>query len=634
MLKKTLLLISFILLSLPSMAQEELLLQSLLIPSELRENANAVIRMEDKRIEIVAFDKMIYKNKRIVTVLNSSGDSKHRAYVSYNDNTNVKKLEARIYNEHGKEIKKIRKNDFKDQSAVDGGTLYSDSRVKFLDYTPISYPYTVVFETEVEFSSTAFIPYWRPIDGYYISSQNVSFKISNLSGIDLKTKAFNFEDYEIKKHSDTHYSAENLKALKYETYSPPFNYFAPVLKASLTQFDMEGVEGVNNNWSDFGKWVNDKLIQDTQELPEAVIKEIKALTANADTDLEKAKIVYKYMQNKTRYISVQVGIGGWKPMLASDVDRLGYGDCKGLTNYTKAMLDELGVESYYTLIYGGRDIRNIDDSFSSAQGNHAILCLPIESDYVWLECTSQTSPFAYNANFTDDRDALIITPEGGKIVHTKVYKTGDNLLDTNAKINFDAAGNIEAEVVSKSYGTQYSHHEGKESQSLKDQVLLYKDYWSHINGLDVSEMNYNNDKDSIVFTESVKVTAERYAAKAGNRLLLQPNLFNRLDSAPKRYAERTLPFEIDRGFVDTDSYEIKIPSTLQVEALMNPVSIENKFGTYQASVTQTSEDTLLYQRELIMNKGTYEKEEYDAFREFWLEVVKNDKSKIVLKPKS
>ncbi|WP_241480633.1 DUF3857 domain-containing protein [Psychroserpens mesophilus] len=620
--------------SFPMMAQEELLLQSILIPSELRENANAVVRFENTNIEILAIDKMIYKNKRIVTILNSSADSKHGAYMHYDENTSIKKLEAKIYNQQGKEIKKFRKNDFKDQSAVEGGTLYSDSRVKYLDYTPINYPYTVVFETEVEYRSTAFIPSWRPIEGYYTSSQNVSYNISNLSGIDLNIKTSNFENYNIEKHHEMHYSAENLYALKYESYSPPFSDFAPILKASLTQFNMEGVLGVNTSWSDFGKWMNDKLIQGTQELPPNLIDEVKGLTANAQTDLEKAKIVYQFMQNRTRYISVQVGIGGWKPMLASDVNRLGYGDCKGLTNYTKAMLDELGVESYYTVIYGGRDIRDIDESFSSVQGNHVILCIPNASDYVWLECTSQTVPFAYNANFTDDRDALIITPEGGKIVHTKVYKTEDNLLDTKAIINVDDSGNITAEVVSKSYGTQYGQHDGKENLSVKDQILAYKDYWSHINGLDVSEMNYVNDKDSIVFTETVKVSAERYAAKAGNRLLLQPNLFNRLDSAPTRYDERTLPFEVDRGFVDTDSYEIKLPNTLQIEALMNPVSIENKFGTYKASITQISEDTLLYQREFTMNKGNYTKEEYEAFRAFWLDVVKYDKSKIVLKSNS
>ena len=340
------------------------------------------------------------------------------------------------------------------------------------------------------------------------------------------------------------------------------------------------------------------------------------------------------MQDKTRYISVQVGIGGWKPMLASDVDRLGYGDCKGLTNYTKALLDEIGVESYYTVIYGDRELRDMDNSFSSLQGNHVILCLPNESDYIWLECTSQTSPFGYNANFTDDRDALIITPEGGKIVHTKVYKTEENLLNTQAVIQLEDTGNFEANIELKSYGTQYSYHEGIQRQTIKNQELHYKNVWNHINTLNISKMEFKDNKDSIVFNEKIKVNSERYASRAGNRLLLQPNFFNRIETAPTRYDNRLLPFELDRGFIDIDAYEIILPETLEVETLMNEVKISNKFGEYSASIVQSGTNKLVYTRRFLLHKGFYEKEDYEAFRAFWLEVVKNDKSKIVLKYKS
>jgi hypothetical protein len=82
---------------------------------------------------------------------------------------------------------------------------------------------------------------------------------------------------------------------------------------------------------------------------------------------------------------VQVGIGGWKPMLAGDVDRLGYADCKGLSNYTKALLKEIGVESNYAVIYGGRDIKSMDNEFSSVEGNHVVLCIPNDEKYIWLE---------------------------------------------------------------------------------------------------------------------------------------------------------------------------------------------------------------------------------------------------------
>ncbi|MEO6346935.1 MAG: DUF3858 domain-containing protein, partial [Aquaticitalea sp.] len=454
--------------------------------------------------------------------------------------------------------------------------------------------------------------------------------IVNSSGIPIKIKTTNFEDYNIVKTDGYQYSARNLSAIKPESYSPDFYNFAPELKASLTEFDMEGVKGINNTWEDFGKWMNDKLIQGTRELPSRLKMEIGLLTANAKTNLEKAKIVYQYIQDKTRYVSVQIGIGGWKPMLASDVHRLGYGDCKGLSNYTKALMDEAGVESYYAIIYGDQDIRDIDSSFSSVQGNHAVLCIKNDADYIWLECTSQISPFGYNANFTDDRDALIITPEGGKIVHTTIYKTEDNILDTKASITLTETGDVSATIVSKSYGTQFGYRNGLQNQTIIDQKLHYKDRWSYINGLEVDSMDYNIDKDAVVYTEKIAISANRYASKTGNRILVQPNLFNKTETAPQRYQDRKIPFEMERGYTDIDVYEIAVPNSFEVEALTEDVNITNQFGEYTTSIIQNEQNKLVYNRKLIINKGAYKKEDYELFRAFILEVVKNDKAKIVL----
>ena len=634
MLTKLFLLIVSLLFTISSVSQDEDLRSAFLIPSNLSNNAYAIVRWDDTKIEVKSYNDMTITTKRIVTILNSSGNYKHGANVYYDEHTKIKKLEAKIYDAVGKEIKKFRKNDFEDVSAVSGATLYSDTRMKYLQYTPISYPYTVELEIQVDHSSTGFIQGWWPIEGYHTSTQNSDYEIINSSQIPIKIKTSNFESYKIEKEGEFHFSARNLSSIKPELYSPDFSKFAPTLKATLTEFDMEGVKGSNDDWQDFGKWMNDKLIRGTQELPEKVKRDIKVLTANATTDIEKAKIVYNYLQEKTRYISVQIGIGGWKPMLASDVDRLGYGDCKGLSNYTKALLDEVGVNSYYAIIYGDRDIVDIDSTFSSIQGNHAVLCIPTESDYIWLECTSQTTPFGYSANFTDDRDALIITPEGGKIVHTTVYNTEGNLLNTNALVNFSDTGAMSASILSKSYGTQYSYHEGVQKQDLKDQKLHYKENWNYINGLNIDKMEYRNDRDSIVFTETIQVTAEKYASKAGTRLLVQPNVFNRSKSAPPRYDERKIPFEISRGSVHTDSYTISIDNTLEVEALMDNVTIQNKFGEYSVSIKEIGANQLTYNRKLTLNKGSYSIEDYEAFRKFCLEIIKVDNSKIVLISKS
>ena len=96
--------------------------------------------------------------------------------------------------------------------------------------------------------------------------------------------------------------------------------------------------------------VFDKILSGTDELPEETKVKIKNLVGNEKDPIKKAKIVYKYVQEKSRYVSIQVGIGGWKPMLANDVDRLGYGDCKALIKLYKSFLNAVDVPSYYTII--------------------------------------------------------------------------------------------------------------------------------------------------------------------------------------------------------------------------------------------------------------------------------------------
>ncbi|WP_236027173.1 DUF3857 domain-containing protein [Gelidibacter pelagius] len=622
------------------LAQEDKLLNSQTIPFALRENANAVVRWDDSYIEVKATNKMVHTNKRIVTILNSSGNSKVDAFLGYDKGVSIKKMEARIYNAHGKEVKKIKRNDFEDVSAVDGGTLYSDSRVKYLRYTPVDYPYTVLFETEVEYNYTAYIRRWRPIEGFSTSTEYSRYVFRYDPANELNKSEANFEAFGVvnqSKDGEIHYEANNLKAIAYEAYSPNLKDITPYAMLNLKNFSYEGYVGNSNDWEGLGKWMHEQLLSGRTRVSEKTRNEIMTLVSGLDDPIDKAKVVYQYVQNNTRYISVQEGIGGIQPIDALKVDEVKYGDCKGLSNYTKALLDLVGVESYYTRVYASPDnLVDINKDFASflGQSNHVILNLPYEGTNIWLECTSQTSPFGYNANFTDDRNVFVIRPDGGEVVRTKIYTAAENLLDTKANIVLTEDGDIEAKINLNSYGTQYGHHERIQYRTIKDQTLHYKDYWRHINNIDVLSMNYNNDKDAIRFTENIELTAKKYASKTGDRLFLSPNFFNVLSNVPTRYRDRKLPFEIERGFHDMDEYVISIPENYEVEALQNDLLIENKFGKYNYSITENDDHTLLFKRSFILNKGDYVKEDYEDFRNFYLEVVKQDQSRIILIKKS
>lgn len=628
--QKKLLFLFVLSLSLHIQSQSESDYISLLLSEDLKSNANAVVRFERKTVEINDFDNMTIKTHRIVTVLNKYGERHLNTVEFYDDNTDIKKIEARVYNEFGEEIRKVRKSDFTDQSAVSGGTLYSDSRVMYFDYNAVSYPYTVEFISEVHHNSTAFVPSWYPIDGFYLAIEYAEFRLINNSSEEVKIKKRLLEEFDIQEVSEYHFRAKNLKGIKYEAYCPTISEIAPGIKLALKRFNLDGVEGINNDWSEFGTWVQDKLLSEANNLPETAIEEVKKLTEGVEDKLERAKIVYNYMQDRTRYISVQIGIGGWKPMEAEEVDQLGYGDCKGLTNYTKELLQAVDVPSYYTLVYGGKEIRDIDAEFSSAQGNHAILCIENNDENIFLECTSQTAPFGFISGFTDDRDVLIIKPSGGEIVHTKAYSAEESQQITTANAKFDASGNFTADIKIASTGYQYNTHEGIQNESSRNQDLHYKEYWDNINDLSLDAVTFNNDKDNVIFTEQVKVSANRYASKSGTRLILQPNLFNRLSSVPQRYLDRKHNFKIDRALKDVDEYIIEFPMDLKIEAMGEGKSMSTKFGSYEFKLEKLNDNKIKYTRTLILNKGEFAKSEYKSYRDFWKNIVKNDKTKMVL----
>jgi len=622
----------FLFTTLLTYSQEELYTVFTIDP-ELKKNANAVIRDHDVVIELHSYSDMTITSKRVITILNKNGLRHLDSYIYYDPQIKVKSISAKVYNAFGKELKKIKRKDFKDYSAS-GSNLFSDNRVLALDYTPIEYPFTFVFETVTQTNSTAFYPRWYPVENYLVSTDRASFKIINHENVPLEIKEFNLNIEGIENLSTgnvIHYTAKKMQSLKWESMSPAFNRVAPLIMVAPQKFRLVNVDGHAKNWNDFGKWNFENLIKYRNDIPESTLTEIKTLVSGIEDPIEKAKLIYQYVQDKTRYISVQLGVGGWQPMLASKVDEVSYGDCKALTNYTMALLQSQDIISYYTVLYGDDDLRDIESDFVGMQGNHVILNIPNGDEPIWLECTSQKVPFGHIVNFTDDRDVLVITPEGGRIEHTRVYTSQENYLKSKAVVKLDENGGFTGEIILKSGGSQYDNRLNRIIDiDKKDKTKYYNNYWSYINGFSINAIEINNNKDAIEITEKVSIKSPSYAVSAGDKYLVAPNVFNRYTNLPPRYSNRKLPFVIQRGFYDQDEYEIELPEGFALEALPENKEIETKFGVYKMSLEKINDSQIRYKRSLEIIKGDYEKEDYKAYRSFRRKVAKADKASFVL----
>ncbi|WP_435416416.1 DUF3857 domain-containing protein [Polaribacter aestuariivivens] len=626
----------FLLFSVDTTFSQDDILPSILIPSKLKENANAVVRNASIEITIDDFDKMIVKKKEVVTVLNKLGNVDAIIEEAYDEDTKITDLSATIYDAFGKEIKRYKERHFEDVSAVDGGTLYSDSRVKYVNYTPISYPYTLVFESEYKTSTTGFIPLWLPVNGYFVAVENSTYKINNPNKIPWRFKKTNFKGFPIEtKESETEitYSIKNQPAYKYENSTVHYREILPKAVITLNKFALKGVTGEYKNWKEFGLWMNTKLLNGRDVLNPSTIAKVKSLVQGVENPIEKAKIVYKFMQDKTRYISVQVGIGGWEPIAANEVDKVGYGDCKGLTNYTKALLKAVGVTAYYTVVYADEK-RDIDKDFSSMQGNHVILNIPNDGNDIWLECTSQTIPFGFLGDFTDDRNVLVVTPEGGVIKRTSVYKDEKNLQTTVGKIKLKKDGSLNATLKRVSKGLQYDDKSGYEGYTDEE---LYKSYktndWSYNNNLEIESAKLTNNKTDVIFTEEIETSIKNYATINDTEYIFRVNVFGRNSYVPKRYRKRKLPLKIYRGYKDEDTFTITIPEGYNLQSLPPEKVITSKFGNYKVNISKIDDSSFSYHRTISIKEGVYPKEDYELYRSFRRSIAKYENVRIVITPK-
>ena len=604
-----------------------------LIPDSLKKKANVVIRSHSEKSEIKSSSSMKYSVRLVKTILKGrSGTYTTSCY--YNKSRKITSIQAVLFDANGIELKKVKGNDFEDYSATSGGTFYDENRQKQFRFDIVNYPVTIVFEYEIATSNTAFIYPWQPISHKGVAIQKSSYTITCPFELGLLKDERNFEGFKVIKDSLNQiltYNIANQKAIPYEDFCPPLNSFTPRVDFSVNKFQLEGIDGIASNWIELGKWYYDYLLEGNDKLSDELVDEIIDLTKEENSEIEKAKIIYKYVQNSCRYVGVQVGIGGLKPYPASTVHKLGYGDCKGLTYYTKSLLKAIGIESYFTLIYGGNQIRDINfNSPSLIEGNHIVLCIPdtSSSDSIWLECTSQSNPLNYMGSFTDDRLGIIISDEGGKVAKTKQYTANENKKVSVYTVKLNPEGRTEVELKRNSYGTFYkkSHVSEKDKD---DRLKYYLREFDQLVETEIEDEKFIKFSEPATFQEEIKFSGRKLTFEAGEELLMPLLAFSTDITVPAKYRKRETPFRISRSKSIVDSVVFILPENLSVKTIPKEFNLETRFGTYKCSA-KLEGGRLTYYRTYTLNRGNYPKEEYDEFREFVKKAYKVEQIKIIL----
>lgn len=608
------------------------------ISEEMKKGMYAVIRHKEVRLDIQSKNSSTYYVKQAITLLNSKAKNYATVGVGYDKLRTIKMIKAVVYDAFGKEIKKLKQSDIKDESEYDGFSLLSDNRSKSADLSQAAYPYTVEFEYEVQLKYVYSAPDFFLYRDDEVSTQDMTYMVSYPNELKPRYKLFKIEKPVIEKLADGReqlkWQFENIVPQKFEKYSDDFEKSVPNICVSPVEFEFGGYAGKMDTWKEFGLW-QAKLNEGRATLPEETKQKVKQLTKDAKTDEDKVRVLYEYLQNKTRYVSIQLGIGGLQPFEAKTVDETGYGDCKALSNYMVALLREVNIKGYYTTIKAGANESAVDPTFPSDQANHVIVAVPNKTDTLWLECTSQTNPFGWMGKFTDDRYAMMVTEQGGVLVKTPSHPAERNAQSREAEVHLDATGNAKAKVKTKYQGLQYEN-DGLDfvvNKQYDDQKKWIQNT-TQIPSFDVEKFSMKNSKDKIPSAEvEAQLVLNRLATVSGKRIFLTPNLMNRSTYIPEKLEKRTMNIVLRTPYVDHDRISYHLPEEIYPEFIPEPIVIKSRFGEYEASF-KVDQGSLIYTRKVKMNKGEFPADSYSELVEFYKNINKADHVKMVFMNKT
>lgn len=600
------------------------------IPAELMKGSTAVVRNEQLNIVVRNQSSATMNYTTAITILSRNSEGLAAMSEYYDKFSSVYNLKATMYDAKGQKLKTYKTSDFKDRSLTSEGTLFDDNRMKELSFYNSSYPFTIEYSYEKDFKGYLTFPSWTPMPFYDLAVEKSSYSLTAPEALKVKfLTSFNLKTDSLKTKGQVTYSwaVKNMSSLEYEPMSVGLREITPWVNASPNKFEYDNSSGSVESWKDMGSWIYG-LSKDVQALPESIKVKVKQLVASAKTDREKINLLYKYLQANTRYVSVQLGIGGFKPIAADKVATVNYGDCKALSNYMKSMLDAVDIKS--NLVMLGSDMPSLNPSYSSfGQANHMILCVPSAKDTVWLECTSQFMPTGFLGNSTAAKNVLLVTEDGGKLVRTPVYKPADNFQKRTASVLLNEAGQGQISIKTNFGACQY---EDNLPMLLKDPTAQRKSIMNNLGLPDmeiISATYVQPDRDLPELEEQINLKTNQLLSRGGDKMFLTLNLLNRAERIPRKVENRKTSFAVPFGYEDTDEIVYTLPKGYKASFIPEPVVLESEFGRYTTKTT-LKDNQLIYTRTQQMNSKRYPAEKYESAVEFYKKIYLADKQKAVL----
>lgn len=542
--------------------------------------------------------------------------------IPFNGLTDVKNINAWITDLSGKTVKKLKKKNILIKSDIDSDSFYEDSFVYYFSLKNDEFPFIFNYSYEKSKEHFMSIEYWSPYEFSNIEIGNASLEVHLPIDTKFHLRLNEFDSVQpIQSNGYQVYKWEgsNYPILKEENFMPAWKSIIPLIKMIPYDFHFNHA-GSFESWEGFGKW-HSELLKGLDELPPNEKAEIDHAVKGISNDLEKVKVLYKKLQDETRYIYISEEVGGFKPHSAYYVSQNKFGDCKALSNYFKAVLDYVGIESYYSKIYSDEDKEPIDFSIPSQQFNHIILYVPLENDTLWVDCTSDLE-CGYVGSWIQNRNAFVVNNNSSYFKQTPELKKED-VKNTRIIYLKPTPSNIAEIKVRNAYrGIWYESLFFVKNAFDKDKKLeILNDYMIE---------DYMDTPDQIVFQSSTnppeiildyKTRSNTIIQHMGNDIVVNIPEFSFPSLERPKY--RDYDVQIDYPIYYYDQIIFEKPINKNITHIPEDMEINSDYGNYSLSIEETEKQIKIL-KSFYLKPGNYPLNEYEKFYDFVRKSKKRD----------
>jgi hypothetical protein len=296
----------------------------------------------------------------------------------------------------------------------------------------------------------------------------------------------------------------------------------------------------------------------------------------------------------------------------------------------KAALKAVGVRSHVAITNAEYNEEPVDADFPANEFNHVILCVPQPKDSIWLECTSSTTEFNKLGTFTENRNALLITEDGGVMVPTPKSVSSENtwVSHTLVQMEDDLSGSVETVINATGEYREMMNSMLKEKRDDQKQII-------------VRSIGFKEPDDFVLEAPDVRMTHETKLKmilrkvpefSAGENFFFSPRVNKLVSGLLPSATNRKLDFYFRFPFEKRDTTVIKLPSNFHPDVFPKEKNISNSYASYQSKSWYNEKENSIYTATtIILKKHKILAAEYPSVKSFFDEVAKDDAQRIVVK---